>query len=283
MKRRKIGIMADCFQVDILEGIRKAAKLGADAVQIYVGGRGAVAERWTKDYRDIVRKTLQDNGLVVSAMCGDMGGHGFGIAKDNDWRIEETARMMTLTRELNCDILTTHIGVIPPDSAHPRYAVLQDALSKLALEGAKEGCRVAIETGPEAPETLRGFLATMPNGFVGVNYDPANLVMVLGVDPVAGVETLKGSIFHTHAKDGKMIRYHGPEVVYGFFAEGGIGDLRMEECFLETPLGQGNVDFPAWMAALDAIGYDGYYTIEREVGANPEADIAEAIAFLRKL
>ncbi len=123
----------------------------------------------------------------------------------------------------------------------------------------------------------------MPNEFVGVNYDPANLVMVLGVDPVAGVETLKGSIFHTHAKDGKMIHYHGPEVVYGFFAEGGIGDLRMEECFLETPLGHGDVDFPAWMAALDAIGYDGYYTIEREVGANPEADIAEAIAFLRKL
>ncbi|HML49080.1 MAG TPA: TIM barrel protein, partial [Clostridia bacterium] len=125
--KRKIGIMADCFQVDILEGIRKAAKLGADAVQIYVGGRGAVAERWTKDYRDTVRKTLQDSGLAVSAMCGDMGGHGFGLAKDNGWRIEETARMMALTRELGCDILTTHIGVIPPDSAHPRYAVLQDA------------------------------------------------------------------------------------------------------------------------------------------------------------
>jgi sugar phosphate isomerase/epimerase len=55
----------------------------------------------------------------------------------------------------------------------------------------------------------------------------------------------------------------------------------MEECFIETPLGEGEVDLPGWFRALDAIGYDGYYTIEREVGEDPEADIARAVRFIQ--
>jgi len=280
---RKIGVMADCFRVGQVDGIRRAASLGADAVQLDIGGRGAIRDRWTSSYRAEIRHALAENGLAFSALCADLGGHGFMIPADNPARIEETIQMMDLVRELGGDTLTSHIGVIPPDPANPRYAVLQDAMSQLAIAGERIGCRIAIETGPEAPETLAGFLQTMPNNRVGINYDPANLVMVMGVDPIQGVETLKGSIYHTHAKDGKMFKYVGPEVVYGFFAEGGIEDLRMEECFIELPLGQGDVNIPAWLAALDRIGYNGYLTIEREVGVNPDGDIAEAIRFLRTL
>ena len=35
------------------------------------------------------------------------------------------------------------------------------------------------------------------------------------------------------------------------------------------------------MAALKKIGYNGFLTIEREVGDNPKADIAMAIDFLK--
>jgi len=158
---------------------------------------------------------------------------------------------------------------------------------QLAILGKEYGCRVAIETGPERPETLKAFLdgisQRVPGRWVGVNYDPANLRMVCDVDPVPGVALLREYIFHTHAKDGKCLHYVGGEKVYGFFAEGGIGDLRMEECFIETPLGQGDVNVPAWLAALDAIGYDGYLTIEREAGPDPEGDIGEAVRYLRSL
>ena len=74
-----------------------------------------------------------------------------------------------------------------------------------------------------------------------------------------------------------------PERVYNFFAEGGIEDLRLEELFLEKPLGEGDVDFPAYVRALDEIGYTGFYTIEREVGEDPEADIRKAVQFLKQL
>ena len=48
----------------------------------------------------------------------------------------------------------------------------------------------------------------------------------------------------------------------------------------EKPLGEGSVDFGKYLTALREIGYDGYLTIEREVGANPSADIAAAVKFL---
>ncbi|MOA07805.1 L-ribulose-5-phosphate 3-epimerase UlaE [compost metagenome] len=51
--------------------------------------------------------------------------------------------------------------------------------------------------------------------------------------------------------------------------------------FEEVPLGEGNVDFPAYFAALQSIGYSGYLTIEREVGDNPAADIERAVHFIR--
>ena len=74
-----------------------------------------------------------------------------------------------------------------------------------------------------------------------VNFDPANFVMVTDQDPVEGVEILKDYIVHTHAKDGVMLQKTDPQVIYDFFAEGGIEDMRMSDYFLETPLGDGKV------------------------------------------
>ena len=110
--------------------------------------------------------------------------------------------------------------------------------------------------------------------------DPANLVMVTGDDPATAVRTLGKYIVHTHAKDGIMIQKTDPQIIYDFFAEGGIGDLRLGDYFLETPLGQGSVDFTAYLQALRDIGYKGYLTIEREVGNDPAGDIMLAIGFL---
>ena len=53
--------------------------------------------------------------------------------------------------------------------------------------------------------------------------------------------------------------------------------------FTELPLGTGNVDFAAYLKALDEIGYHGFLTVEREVGDTPEKDIQTAVEFLQKL
>lgn len=78
-----------------------------------------------------------------------------------------------------------------------------------------------------------------------------------------------------------MLKKTDPQVIYDFFAEGGIGDLRLEEYFLETPLGKGWVDFDAYLKALREIGYNGYLVVEREVGSDPAEDIRVAVEFLQ--
>lgn len=279
----KIGIMADSLRLDIKSGIKKAARLGAAGVQIYAVGGAFCPDVLTPSDRQEYRKLLADNNLEISALCGDLGGHGFAIAKDNPDKIAKSEAIMALANELGASVVTTHIGVVPDDPNAERYKIMQDACAKLAAIGSRFGGSFAIETGPESPEVLRGFLDGIGAPGIGVNYDPANLVMVTGCDPIKGVYTLDKYICHTHAKDGICLQKSDPERVYNFFAEGGIEDLRLEEYFREVPLGQGQVDMKGWLAALRDVGYDGFLTIEREVGQDPAGDIAMAVRYLQSI
>ena len=102
--------------------------------------------------------------------------------------------------------------------------------------------------------------------------------MVTGDDPVKAVHNLKDYIVHTHAKDGRQLYYLDPEVIYGMKQN----VIVTEDSFIEVPLGEGSVDFPAYLKALEEIGYDGFLTIEREVGDDPEKDIRKAVDFLKE-
>jgi L-ribulose-5-phosphate 3-epimerase len=282
MKRFKIGVMVDSFRLNILDGIKKAREVGAEGIQVYAVEGEMAPENLTPSQRSEILKIIKDNGLVVSALCGDLGGHGFAIEEDNPQRIEKSKRIMDLAKDLDTSVVTTHIGVIPEDKNHPRYKILQDACNALGEYGDQVGANFAIETGPETAVVLKDFIDSLGARGVRVNLDPANLVMVTGDDPVEAVKTLKDYIVHTHAKDGIMKKQTSPERIYDFFAQGGIEDFRLEDYFLETPLGQGSVDFPSYLKALEDIGFNGFLTIEREVGDDPEKDIRLAVDFLKK-
>ena len=103
--------------------------------------------------------------------------------------------------------------------------------------------------------------------------------MVTGDDPVKAVHNLKDYIVHTHAKDGRQLFYLDPEIVYGIKKDIIIED----DSFIEVPLGEGSVDFPNYLKALEEIGYKGFLTIEREVGDDPAADIGKAVVFLKDI
>ena len=106
--------------------------------------------------------------------------------------------------------------------------------------------------------------------------------MVTDDDPVEAVYTLKDYIVHTHAKDGILLKKTDPKVIYDFFAEGGIGDLRLDEYFKEVPPGLGKMPFERYLKALDDIGYNGFLTVERETGADSAKDIGVAVEFLKE-
>ncbi|RKJ21285.1 sugar phosphate isomerase/epimerase [bacterium D16-50] len=282
MGQFKIGIIADMLRMPFAESMEQCARMGADGVQIY-----AVSEEMLSASEEELKrrkKIIQDNGLQISALCGDLGGHGFARRDENVKKVQTSKHIIDMALTMGCNIVTTHIGVIPEDTRSDVYRTMQEACGELAEYAAGVGAFFAIETGPEPSERLCRFLDSLGGSKgMSVNLDPANLVMVAGDDPVKAVHYLSKYIVHTHAKDGVMLKKTDPQIVYDFFAEGGIGDLRLEDYFLEVPLGEGKVDFPAYLGALKEIGFGGYLTIEREVGENPVQDIGKAVTFLRNL
>ena len=275
-----IGVMMESFRLPTLQAIEKAAQIGAKGIQMYATRGEHSPENMDSAARRELLNQLKANGLVFSAICGDLG-HGFGDAQRNPELIAKSKLILDMAKELECDIVTTHIGVVPSDPSHPRYAIMQDACGELARYADSLDAHFAIETGPETSATLKGFLDGLGSTGVAVNMDPANLVMVTGDDPVQAVYNLKDYIVHTHAKDGIKLLDRDPEIIYGLK---NIEDVIQEgEAFREVPLGTGGVPFPAYLAALEDIGFKGYLTIEREVGADPAADIALAANFLRNL
>jgi len=92
---------------------------------------------------------------------------------------------------------------------------------------------------------------------IGANFDPANLVM-RGYDHMQSARDLVKYTVHAHANDGK--RNDG-----------------------EVPLGEGDVDFPPYLALMAELGFDGFHTLEREAGDDPLAATKQAVSFLRGL
>ena len=278
----KLGVISDCFKRPMEESIALAGALGMDGIQIYaVGGEFCPdALLGNPEKIEAYRALLAKYNLTVSALCGDLGGHGFEIEADNAARIEKTNRIVDLACEFGTTVVTTHIGVIPEDENCEKYRVMLTALQACGAYAASRGVTLAIETGPETAPVLASFVKKAGKG-VGVNLDPANFVMVTGQDPAEAVYLLKDWIVHTHLKDGKMLKKSNPLEIYNHFAEGGIEALNVADYFIETPVGEGDVDFDVYVKALREIGYDGFLTIERETGADPSADIRKAAEYAR--
>lgn len=262
----KIGVIPDCFRLSIKDGIKKAKELGLDGIQPYATYGDLDPKNLSKTGRDDFKHFVQSLGLEISALVGDFGGHGFADQKRIEWRIERTKEVIDLALDLGVKIVTTHIGVVPEDENDIAWKTMEEALPEVGTYAYERGIFLATETGPEPAELLKKLLDKIGNPGLKVNYDPANLVMVAGDDPVKGVYTLSNYIVHTHAKDGIK-----------------LPDENGEKRWKEMPLGEGKVDWQNYLRAMKEIGYNGFFTIEREVGDNPEKDIILARDFLRKL
>jgi sugar phosphate isomerase/epimerase len=285
----KIGVIVDSLKLPLYEGLRKVKEIGADGVQIYAVDGTMAPENMSTQARKELRNFLDSIGLEISALCGDLGGHGFQDAVLNEEKVEKSKRILDLAVDLGTNIVTTHIGIIPENQNGKIYEAMQIACEELGVYAKSLDAFFAIETGPETASRLKQFLDSLSTNGVSVNFDPANMVMVTGDDPVAGVKLLQDYIVHTHVKDGVQIKAVDPKDVYGFLGYGGgVDHEKIAEMvssgayFRETPLGLGKVDFPNYFAALKEINYDGYLTIEREVNIDPVKDIADAVKYIQQ-
>ncbi len=275
----KIATLADWFGVGAIEGIRESERCGAEGVQLYAADeldpRTITPEKLAE-----LKRTLRDCRQTVTALCGELGGYGLEKAGDNPGKLAYLKAVMDLAVELDCHVVTTHIGVVPADDANPRYGVMRDAMREIGAYGAERGVTLAVETGPEKIARLSRFIDDCGPG-TGINYDPANIAMVTGDDHVQGVRTAGSRIVHTHAKDGVCLKAVDAEWFYHQFALGGLEVTQALSCCEEKPLGEGSVRWDEYLTALHDIGYDGFLTIEREV-KNGAKDIVMAVRFLKE-
>jgi sugar phosphate isomerase/epimerase len=219
---------------------------------------------------------LSDLGItVVSGMFGAVGEdystlesirQTGGIVPDETWpqTFDNFRRMAPMVRKAGLDHITFHAGFLPHDPADPSYTKLANRLEKIADLFADHSLTCCLETGQEEAESLRGFLEALNRPNVGVNFDPANLILYDKGDPIAGLKTLLPHVRSCHIKDAKRTQNPG---TWG----------------QEVIVGTGEVDWPAFFATLSDGGFTGTLAIEREAGPSRVGDIQTALHFVQRL
>jgi L-ribulose-5-phosphate 3-epimerase len=279
MSSLRVSVMPVCFRIeDPYEAIRTAATLNVEAVHLSIPWGDMTFEAMTPQKCKEVVAFVRDLGMVISATsCGI---DDLGDPSDKCAKLEWARRSLEIARDLECGVWQTHVGIVPADHDAPRWASYVDLLTGIGALGEQIGACLATETGPEPPRVLADLIQTVGSDAIRVNLDPANLIWwpaylagnagqpydkakaMADFDPVAGTRMLAPYIAHTHAKDALVTEDGKP---------------------LEVPLGEGWVDWPAYIGVLRQAGYDGYFAIEREVGGDPVGDTARAVEFLRTL
>ena len=270
----EIGVMFWAGR-DPVETIRELKALGARCGQIGITGDfplAGAAAKW--------KAALEaENFPVVTAFCAYNGESyadvptvqqtvGFIPPKTRAEREQRTYAVSDFAREAGITSIATHIGFVPEDESHPDYVAVRDLVRRICDHAAKNKQTFALETGQEAADTLLRFFMDVNRPNLGINFDPANMILYGTGDPVEALGTLAAHVISVHAKDGDW----PPKGVRGALGE-------------EKPLGQGAVGMERFVRKLKSIGFKGPLNIEREVSDQKQrlADIGMGVKLLDKL
>jgi L-ribulose-5-phosphate 3-epimerase len=188
-----------------------------------------------------------------------------GIVPDETWEGNwaNITAVADLAASLGITLVSFHAGFLPESPDDPSYAKLTERIRRIATLFAGKGLKLALETGQEEAPVLKAFLDTLGESNVGVNFDPANMILYAKGDPVAAVKVLMPYLMQVHVKDAM------PTAEPGTWGS-------------EVVVGTGVVDWDAFMAALDDGGFEGAMCIEREAGDNRVGDIGAGREFILK-
>jgi sugar phosphate isomerase/epimerase len=259
MKPLKIGIVAESTGLDTRQAIAQAAKMGASGVQADAAGDltpGNLGETGRREFRTLLRSYDQELAALNVPLR-----HGLDTAENQQQRIDHIRKAMQLAFDLGARRVVVPCPKVPDDEATPRAQVMREVLLALGTYGDRIGCLLALEIGFDAADRVKTYLSGFDTGSLKVTYDPANMLMH-GHDPMAGLTTLEKLLAHVHARDARL--------------------AGVSRGMQEVPLGAGDIDWMAFTATLQVLGFDGYLTVEREQGANKLAEVAAGVKFLRR-
>ncbi|MEX0744081.1 MAG: sugar phosphate isomerase/epimerase family protein [Phycisphaeraceae bacterium] len=262
----RIGVCSwSLHPANAVELVDHVAACGIDRVQLALNPLIGQPETWS----DVGERCAAAGIVLRSGMigCADEDYSSLesirqtgGLVPDATWQRNQQIFRDTLTaaRRLNIDCISTHAGFIPQERHDPAsFGRIVERLRWAAELFAAEGATLLLETGQETAEALSAFLDAVDRPNVGVNFDPANMVLYDKGDPVASLERLMPRVGQVHVKD--AVRTTKP---------GAWG--------AETPTGEGDVDFPALLAVLEDADFAGDLVIEREGGDERVANVRDA-------
>ena len=180
---------------------------------------------------------------------------GFGNPTTRAERMEILQWGLDRTAKLGLNSIALHAGFLPEPNDPDRRPFL-DTLGQAAALAQEKGITLAFETGQETADLLRRTLDDLKCANVGINFDPANMLLYDMGDPIRAIEILGPDIKSVHAKDA-------------------IRPLTPGEWGAEVPLGDGQVDMQRFVDTLKKVGFQGPLVIEREVGT--QQDRLEAV------
>ena len=212
---------------------------------------------------------FQQAGItIVSGMFGTVGEdytslesihRTGGLVPDDTWdeNWENAQATAEIAHQLGLKLVTFHAGFLPHEESDPEFEKLQHRIRLVADVFAAKGIDLAFETGQEEADTLKLFLEKLGRVNVGVNFDPANMILYDKGNPIAALRTLASWVKQCHIKDANRTQTPGT-----------WGE--------EVPSGTGQVDWKQFFAVLREIGFTGHCCIEREAGTQRVADIITA-------
>jgi sugar phosphate isomerase/epimerase len=260
------------YDGEVEQNFRWCMENGIETCQLHLG----IAD-YTDTTLERLRSLCKVTGMEISALIGAATGPAvydfysgpltIGITAPG-WegqRAKELAETALFAAKLGVSQVSGHMGFIPENPNDPVYASAISVARWLASCYKKAGVSLNFETGQETPVTLLRAIEDIGSPSIGVNFDPANLLMYGKANPLDALDILGPKVRGVHAKDGdypQSPRSLGPE----------------------KPLGEGRVNFPALIQKLREAGYDGPLTIEREIsGERQKEDIKKANIILKGL
>ena len=268
----KLGIITALAE-NIDEKFAKIAEMGLSTCQVGVWNPETYTDRNVRQLRDASSKHGIDITSIWTGYPGPAvwnfleGPATIGVVppEHRAMRVDALKKGADFAKACGAPTTTTHAGFIPESPTDPLWQGTIDSLAEVARHCMDLGLWFCFETGQETPVTLLRVIRTIGTGNLGINLDPANLLMYGKANPIDALDILGPYVKGVHAKDGEY-------------------PTDPNDLGVEKPLGEGRVDFPRFIAKLKTFGYDGALTIEREIsGPQQIADIKRAVELLTPL
>lgn len=235
------------------------------------------ADLWTDDRADNLREEAKKTGVRITSLWAGYPGPAVWDLIDGpgtlgvvpaEWRpmrVEVLKRAGDFAKRAGLPAIITHLGFIPEVPKDPLFVDTVAGVREIATHLASMGLEFWFETGQETPVTMLRLIEQVGTGNLGINLDPANLILYGKGNPIDALDVFGSYVRNVHAKDGMYP----------------TDPMKLGE---EVKVGDGRVRFPEFVKRLSEIGFKGEYIIEREIsGEQQRKDINETVTYLKNL